>query len=103
MTPAKAESGNLVIQVDPLQVARGHRVGALPLDPPKGAKKRKGVQFRTAADVFAFVKKNMPLKKPGSLTDNEYAAILAFDLKGNGVDLHEKLDATNAAAIVLHP
>lgn len=76
---------------------------ALPLDPAKGAKKRKGVQFKTAGDVFAWVKKNMPLKKPGSLTDDEYAAVLAFDLKANGVVLKEKLDAGNAVAVVLHP
>jgi len=76
---------------------------ALPLDPPKGAKKRKGVQFKTAGDIFTFVKKNMPAKKPGSLADDEYAAILAFDLKANGVELHEPLDTSSAAAIVLHP
>jgi mono/diheme cytochrome c family protein len=35
---------------------------ALPLEAPKGSKKRKGVKFETAADVFAWTKKNMPLK-----------------------------------------
>src|ERR1051325_11550393 len=51
---------------------------ALPLDPPATAKKRK-TQFHTAKDVYDFVSKNMPGKKPGSLKPDEYLAILAFD------------------------
>ena len=76
---------------------------ALPLDPPATAKFRK-VQFHTAKDVFDWVKANMPPKNPGSLSDDEYAAILAFDLKANGVDMTgKKLDATTAPSFVLHP
>jgi mono/diheme cytochrome c family protein len=75
---------------------------ALPLEAPKTSKKRKGVKFETAADVFAWTKKNMPLKKPGSLTDEEYTAILAFDLVANGVKLEKPLDAAYAAEIKLH-
>src|SRR5687768_5790024 len=56
---------------------------ALPLDPPATAKKR-DVKFKTAADVFDWVKANMP-PKGAKLSDEEYAAILAFDLKANGV------------------
>lgn len=75
---------------------------ALPLDRPT-AKFRKG-QFHTAKDVFDFVKASMPPNKGGSLKDEEYAAILAFDLKANGVDLTGKtVDATTAASFVLHP
>lgn len=76
---------------------------ALPLDaqPPSQARKSK---FHTAADVFQFVKANMPPKNPGSLTDEQYAAIMAFDLKANGVDLGgKKVDATTASSFVLHP
>jgi mono/diheme cytochrome c family protein len=75
---------------------------ALPLEAPKGAKKRKGVKFQTAMDVLEWTKKNMPMKKPGSLTDDEYAAILAFDLSANGVKLEKKVDFANAAEIKLH-
>ncbi len=76
---------------------------ALPLDPPAGAKARK-VQFHTAADVFMWVKANMPPGAGGSLTDTQYAAIMAFDLKANGVDLTGKtVDASTAPGIVLHP
>jgi cytochrome c len=76
---------------------------ALPLDPPTGAKLRK-VQFKTAKDVLAFISEKMPLKKPGSLKPEEYAAILAFDLKANGVDVtNKKIDAASAEKIVLHP
>jgi cytochrome c len=75
---------------------------ALPLDPPAGARVRKS-QFHTAADVAAFVTTKMPAMKPGSLSADEYWAILAFDLKANGVDVSKsKIDATSAAAIRLH-
>jgi cytochrome c len=75
---------------------------ALPLDPPTGAKVRK-TQFATAQDVAAFVAAKMPANKPGSLTADEYYAILAFDLKANGVDVsNKKIDPTTAAAIKLH-
>ena len=75
---------------------------ALPLDPPAGAKVRK-TQFHTAKDVADFVVKNMPAKKPGSLKPDEYWAILAFDLKANGVDVKGKVDEAAAAKVVLHP
>lgn len=74
---------------------------ALPLDPPGSAKKRK-TPFKTAADVFAFSQKTMPTDAAGSLKDAEYYAIVAFDLKANGIDLGgKKLDASNAASINL--
>jgi cytochrome c len=77
--------------------------GALPLDPPAGAKFRKG-QFRTAKDVLEFVKTKMPADNPGSLSNGDYEAILAFDLKANGVELQtEQVSASNAATYVLHP
>jgi cytochrome c len=73
--------------------------GALPLDPPAGAKHRK-TQFRTVADVAEFAVKNMPAKAPGSLSEEQYWAILAFDLKANGIDLGEKkLDAAVAPTL----
>ncbi|HEX8952464.1 MAG TPA: c-type cytochrome [Polyangia bacterium] len=75
---------------------------ALPLDPPPGAKVRKE-QFHTAQDVAAFVASKMPANKPGKLKIDEYYAILAFDLKANGVDVAgKKIDPTTAAAIKLH-
>jgi cytochrome c len=75
---------------------------ALPLDPPANAKLRK-TQFHTAQDVAAFVAANMPPKKGGSLTTDEYYDILAFDLKANGVDVSgKKIDPTTAAQIKLH-
>lgn len=77
--------------------------GALPLDPPKGAKHRKQ-QFRTAADVASFVVATMPPGEAGKLTEDQYWAILAFDLKANGVDLGSKrLDASTAPSVVIHP
>jgi cytochrome c len=76
---------------------------ALPLDAKAPSEARKS-KFHTAADVFQFVKGNMPPNKGGSLTDEQYAAIMAFDLKANGVDLGGKrVDATTASSFVLHP
>jgi mono/diheme cytochrome c family protein len=76
---------------------------ALPLDPAPPSQARKS-KFHTAADVFQFVKANMPPNKGGSLTDEQYAAILAFDLKANGVDMTgKKVDASTAPGFVLHP
>ncbi|HEY2514296.1 MAG TPA: cytochrome c [Polyangiaceae bacterium] len=77
--------------------------GALPLNPSPSAKYRKGT-FHTAADVAGFVVKAMPPDAPGSLSEAQYWAILAFDLKANGVDLGNKhLDATSAPTVVVHP
>jgi mono/diheme cytochrome c family protein len=69
---------------------------ALPLDPPATAKFRKA-QFHTGADVFAFVKATMP-PVGNKLTDEQYAAILAFDLKANGVDMTGKTVSTSTAS-----
>jgi cytochrome c len=75
---------------------------ALPLEPPSGAKLRK-TQFHTAKDVLDFIRVNMPLGKPGSLSEDEYASILAFDLKANGIDLrHERVNEATASSFVLH-
>lgn len=75
--------------------------GALPLNPPPEAKLRTG-QFVTAKDVFDFIKTNMPKGDPGSLSDDQYYAILAFALKANGVDLQDKkVDPTTVGTIRL--
>lgn len=63
--------------------------GALPLDPPSARKVRKS-RFVTVADVLEFVLANMPAKKPNSVTHDEKLAILAFDLKANGIDLGQE-------------
>src|SRR6187402_1804214 len=74
---------------------------ALPLDPPSGAKHRKS-QFVTVADVADFVTASMPGDAPGSLDAEDYFAVLAFDLKANGIDLGEqKLDAAVAASLTI--
>ena len=74
---------------------------ALPAEPRPGQKRK--ATFRTALDVAQFVKKSMPADDPGGLSDDDYFAILAFDLKANGIDLGGKiLDAAGAEQIVLH-
>ena len=72
--------------------------GALPLDPPPTAKYRKS-QFKTVADIAEFVVASMPPKAPGSLSAEQYYAILAFDLKANGIELEQKLDGELAKTL----
>lgn len=73
--------------------------GALPLDPPPTAQYRKS-QFKTVMDIAEFVVKAMPPNAPGSLSEEEYFSILAFDLKANGIDLGDKkLDAALAKTL----
>jgi mono/diheme cytochrome c family protein len=76
--------------------------GALPKDPRPGAKRQ--VVFSTAYDIGAWVMENMPGDNPGSLAPEEYLAILAFDLKANGVALPtEPLTVEGLKTIVIHP
>jgi mono/diheme cytochrome c family protein len=74
--------------------------GVLPLDPRPGAKRT--VQFKTAMDVFQWAKKTMPADDPGSVSDADLLAIMAFDLSANGVKLSAPLDGPTAETIQLH-
>lgn len=74
---------------------------ALPEAAPKTSKLRKGVAFKTAADVEAFVKAKMPLKAPGTLSDDEAFAVTAWILSESKVAISAKLDASNAASVNL--
>jgi len=67
----------------------------------KASKLRKGVTFKTAADVVAFVKAKMPLKSPNTLSDDEAAAVTAWMLSESKVNITAKLDASNAASVNL--
>ena len=74
--------------------------GALPLDPPASRKVRKE-QFVTVADVANFAVMNMPANKPGSLSTKNYLAVLAFDLKANGITLKQPLDLDLAETLTI--
>jgi len=41
--------------------------------------------METAENVYTFLKQHMPLQKPGSLSDEEYLNIVAFDVKANNL------------------
>jgi cytochrome c len=73
--------------------------GALPLTPRPGSKRT--TQFVTVADVASFVVATMPPKAPGSLSADEYWAILAFDLSANGITLEQKLTPELAATLTI--
>jgi cytochrome c len=74
--------------------------GALPLAPRQGSQRT--TQFVTVADVGTFAATHMPPDHPGSLSADQYWAILAFDLHANGVDLPKPIDGSNAKDVVLH-
>jgi len=78
----------------------GLKEGALPLNPPAERKVRKA-QFVTVADVAQFAVANMPPKKAGSLTADQYWAILAFDLHANGIDLPSVLTPAQASTLTI--
>ncbi len=76
--------------------------GVFPLDAPAGAVR--DVQFKNAGDVYRWAKVNMPASAPGSLTDAEYLAIMAFDLFANNIELgSDALTEAKADSIVLNP
>jgi mono/diheme cytochrome c family protein len=75
--------------------------GALPLEPPASREVRKS-RFVTAADVAEFAMANMPPKKAGTLSADEYLAVIAFDLKANGIDLgQERLTMAKARTLTI--
>jgi S-disulfanyl-L-cysteine oxidoreductase SoxD len=78
----------------------GLKDGALPLDPPADRQFRK-TKFVTVADVAEFTVANMPPKKAGSLTNDQYWAILAFDLHANGIDLPSPLTPDAAKTLTI--
>jgi len=78
----------------------GIKDGALPLDPPAERKYRKS-KFVTVADVAEFTVANMPPGKAGSLTADQYWAILAFDLHANGIDLPAPLTPDQAKTLTI--
>jgi hypothetical protein len=78
----------------------GLKEGALPLDPPASRQVRKE-KFVTVADVASFAVMNMPPDDPGSLSTEEYLAVLAFDLNANGIMLDEKLTLDLAKTLTI--
>ncbi len=60
--------------------------------------------FKTAQDVFDYVKKEMPLPKSkvGSLSDEEYWAVVEYMLVGSKRKVSPGLSAENAADVVVN-
>lgn len=74
--------------------------GALPEKPPASRMVRTE-DFVTVADVAGFAVANMPPGQGGSLSKDEYLAILAFDLQANGITLDEELSLDLAAELTI--
>lgn len=71
--------------------------GALPLE-PRGARKER---FEKVSDVATYVVVNMPPGAGGSLSNDEYLAILAFALSANEIELEQKLTLDLAGELVI--
>jgi len=77
----------------------GIAAGALPLQPRPGSSRT--TTFTTVADVEQFAVANMPPRAAGSLSEEAYFAILAFDLSANGITLDQPLTAELAPTITI--
>lgn len=78
--------------------------GALPQAPPAGSKNRG--EFKTAADLYQYVSKEMPLPKAkaGSLSSEDYWAVVNYMLKGHGSKIPEGgVNESNAASVEIKP
>lgn len=76
---------------------------ALAYSPPADSELRT-LTFWTAADLFHFVRGNMPIDRPGSLSAAEHWAVIAFVLHENGLDLRgQEVTLENAWSFGLHP
>jgi hypothetical protein len=58
-------------------------------------------QFADAQGLFEFIQLRMPFQAPGTLTQEETWALVAFLLQQRGVPI-ARVDAANARAISLH-
>lgn len=74
---------------------------ALPATAPAISKLRKGITFRTAADVVAFVHQKMPIDEQGTLSEAEAYAVVAWMLDASKIAQDRALDATSAPALML--
>ena len=73
---------------------------ALPREPRAG--KKRTATFRNGADVYAFVANNMPADDPGTLTPEQYNALVAFALSANGLELDKPFNGSVAQLIVVN-
>ena len=73
--------------------------GALPLEPREGSERTQ--PFRTAGDLFSYVKDNMPPLEPESVNEADTWAILAVILKDNGVEAPDPLGPDSAESVAL--
>lgn len=59
-------------------------------------------KFRTAANLYGFIRFAMPLQRPGALEEEQYYRIVSFLLRQNGlIDNNTTVDASNAETIIV--
>jgi mono/diheme cytochrome c family protein len=73
---------------------------ALPEKPRAEAQSRK-TELHTAQDLFEYIKSDMPPIAPGSLSDDEVWALVAFQRRSSGAPVRGDLGPQNAASINL--
>lgn len=83
-TAAQAERGTKTFNSS-CSMCHGQSLGGGPGTPPlAGPEFMFTWQDRSAAELFDYVKANMPPSSVGSLTDQQYADVVAVILKANG-------------------
>ncbi len=61
-------------------------------------------QFKTAADLYAFISTRMPYQTPGILSSEEYWGLVAYLLRQHQVlPAHIQLDASDAGLVPINP
>lgn len=61
-------------------------------------------QFKTAQDLYEFVRAKMPAKQPGTLGTEDYWSVLNFMLVAHGTQVPEKgVDSENARQVIINP
>jgi mono/diheme cytochrome c family protein len=73
----------------------GRDNGALPHEPRPGS--RRTIRFETVGDLADYVTMSMPPRMPGSLSSDEYWAVIALLLDRNGMARETAIDPEGAA------
>jgi mono/diheme cytochrome c family protein len=61
-------------------------------------------QFKTAQDVYEFIRAKMPSKQAGTLSSDEYWSVLNYMLVAHGTQVPEKgIDSDNARQVIINP
>jgi hypothetical protein len=94
--PRDPSQSTLAANTDPneQQMRQQLNPGGMPLRQP----------FKTAQDLYEYTHRKMPAKRAGTLSNEDYWAVVNFMLVAHGVKTPEKgIDSDNARQVVINP